>query len=89
MLVQFPQSQARMTVASEGLHAAIVDGRLRHPGDPELDRQVAAAVARRTRRGWRLGQGRAQRAGRHCDRLAMAVEGAQHRAEPVRLLGWI
>jgi hypothetical protein len=45
--VEFPQSHARMTVASEGLHAAIVEQRLRHPGHDALDRHVAAAVARR------------------------------------------
>ena len=53
-LVEFPQSHARMTAASEELHAAITEGRLRHPGDPDLDRHVAAAVAEPTGRGWRL-----------------------------------
>lgn len=43
-----------MTVASENLHAVIVEGRLKHPGDPELDRHVAAVVCKRTGRGWRI-----------------------------------
>jgi phage terminase large subunit-like protein len=88
-MVQFPQSHARMTVASEGLHSAIVERRLRHPGDARLDRQVADAVARKTGRGWRL-----KRAVRESQidavvALGMAVERASHRAEPARLLGWL
>jgi hypothetical protein len=31
LMVTFPQSPSRMTAASERLHAAIVEGRLRHP----------------------------------------------------------
>ncbi len=53
-LVEFPQSTSRMTAASEGLHAAIVEQRLQHPGHPTLDRHVANAIARPTGRGWRL-----------------------------------
>jgi hypothetical protein len=50
---------------------------------------VAAAVARDTPRGWRIDKphGRAQ-----IDALialAMAVERAEQRPEPVRLLGWL
>jgi hypothetical protein len=35
----------------ENLHRMIVEGLLPHPGDPDLDRHVAAAEA--TDRGWR------------------------------------
>jgi hypothetical protein len=42
---------------SEGLHAAIVESRLQHPGRPDVDRHVANAVALSTPRGWRLEQG--------------------------------
>ena len=31
-----------------------MEGKLTHPGDTELDRHVAAAVAKQTPRGWRL-----------------------------------
>jgi hypothetical protein len=46
-----------MTVASERLLAVIVERCLLHPGDPELDRHVASAVAKPTGRGWRLDKG--------------------------------
>lgn len=39
---------------SEKLHGLVIEQRLRHPGDPELDRHVANAVAKPTPRGWRL-----------------------------------
>ena len=65
---------------------AIVGQHLRHFGSPDLDRQVAAAIAKRTGRGWRLDH--AERSGQvdAVIALAMACERAQHRAEPVRLL---
>lgn len=88
-MVSFPQSHARMTAASEGLHAAIVEGRLKHPGDPELDRHVASAVAKPTGRGWRLDK--ASR-GVQIDAavaLAMCVERAEQRDPEPELVGWL
>jgi len=89
MTVEFPQSHSRMTVASEGLHSAVVEKRLRHPGHLDLDRHVAQAVAKKTGRGWRL-----DKAGRDAQidaliALAMGVERAQNKPEDVRLLGWL
>jgi phage terminase large subunit-like protein len=88
-MVQFPQSHTRMTVASEGLHAAIVERRLRHYGDAQLDRQIASAVARQTGRGWRLVQADRSAQVDAVIALSMAVERAQHVEEPARLLAWI
>jgi phage terminase large subunit-like protein len=87
VVVQFPQSHTRMTIASEGLHAAIVERRLRHRGGP-LDLHVAAAAAKQTGRGWRL----VKAADANIDAviaLAIACERAQVEAQPARLLGWI
>ena len=78
-----------MVPASEGLHAAIVEGRLRHPGHPDLDRHVANAIARATGRGWRLDK---SERGAQIDAvvaLAMATERAQYQPQPARLLGWL
>lgn len=89
-MVAFPQSHSRMVVASERLHAAIVERRLTHPGHPELDRHVADAVAKQTGRGWRLDP-----AGRGVQidaavALAMAVDRAGQPAQPAaRLLGFV
>ena len=85
----FPQSHARMTAASEGLHAVIVEQTLRHPGHPDLDRHVASAVAQATGRGWRL-----VKAARTLNidavvALAMSVERARDRPEPLQVIGWL
>jgi phage terminase large subunit-like protein len=88
-VVEFPQSHARMTVASEGLHAAVVERRLCHPGHEALDRHVAGAVARQTGRGWRLDKAARDTQIDAVIALAEAVERAQHQPEEVRLLGWL
>ena len=89
VMVQFPQSHARMVPASERLHSAVVEKRLRHRGEPELAKHVAGAIAKQTGRRWRLDK--AER-GAQIDAvvcLAMAVERAEARPAPVRLLGWL
>lgn len=53
-LVEWAQSETRMTICSENLHRLVTEQRLHHPGDPELDAHVANAVAKATPRGWRL-----------------------------------
>lgn len=88
VMVRFDQSHTRMTIASEGLHAAVVERRLRHHGDRRLDQHVASAAAKQTGRGWRL----VKADDAPIDAviaLAMAVERAQVEEQPARLLGWI
>lgn len=91
-MVQFPQNDSRLVPASERLSAAILERRLRHPGDPVLDAHVAAAVAKQTQRGARI----AHAGGRHSSNridaviaLAMALDRAENQPEPVRMLGWL
>jgi phage terminase large subunit-like protein len=88
-VVEFPQSNARMTAASERLYAAVIEGRLRHPNDPELNAHVAAAVARDTPRGWRLDKADRSAQIDATVAMAMAVEAVESRREPARLLGWL
>jgi len=89
-LVQFPQSHSRMVVASEGLHRAVVEGSLTHPGHPELDRHVHSAITKTTPRGWRLDKNRRDAQIDAVIALCMAVERAQAPAPPAaRLLGFI
>jgi len=79
-----------MVVASEGLHKAIVERRLTHPGDPDLDRHIHSAVARKTGRGWRLDKTRRSAQIDGVIALAMAVERATTPAPPrARLLGFV
>ena len=88
-MVEFPQSHARMVPASERLHAAIAECRLQHPGHPALDRHVADAITRPTGRGWRLDKSARDAQIDAVVAFAMAVERAEHRPAPVRLLGWL
>ena len=86
--VQFDQSHARMIPASENLHRVIVEGLLTHPGDPELDRAVAVAVARATNRGWRLDKMNDAAQIDAAVALAMACQRVAQRPPPVKLHGW-
>jgi phage terminase large subunit-like protein len=53
-VVEFPQSAARMTPATIGMHEALVNRQLTHSGDARLAQHVANAVARVDSRGTRL-----------------------------------
>lgn len=53
----FPQNHQRMVPASMGLHQLVIDGRLRHGGDPALTAAAAAATTQTTSYGWRLVKG--------------------------------
>jgi hypothetical protein len=60
------------------------------PVHPDLNRKPRAAIARHSRRGWRIDW--AGRGEDHVDgviALAMALDRAAHKPEPVRLLGWL
>jgi phage terminase large subunit-like protein len=61
-MVEYPQRNERMAPASARLHAAVSEGRLRHPGDEHLDKAAATAVAKLLPRGWRID--RADKGGR-------------------------
>ena len=52
--VTFPQSDSHMIPACERLYDAVVHKQLTHPDDPDLNAHVHAAIARRSRRAWRL-----------------------------------
>jgi phage terminase large subunit-like protein len=88
-MVAFPQSHSRMTAATEGLHSAVVEKRLRHPGHPALDRHVAAAIAVKTGRGWHLSKTARDAQIDACIALALAIETAGTRPQPVELIGWL
>ena len=53
-MLDWPQSNERVCPASQRLRDLIVDGKLRHPGDQDLDRAVEIASARQVPRGWRI-----------------------------------
>lgn len=89
-LVEWPQSETRMTVCSERLHGLVTEQRLRHPGVAELDRHVANAVAKPTPRGWRLTKAADAAQIDAVIALAMAAERASTPAPaPARFVGWL
>jgi phage terminase large subunit-like protein len=89
-MVEFPQRNQRVVPASARLHAAVTEGRLRHPGDPLLDRAAAQAVAKLVPRGWRVDRGRARDEIDPLTALMIAVDRAESpRAQGARVVGWL
>jgi hypothetical protein len=64
-------------------------GKLTHPGDPELDRHVAAAVANATNRGWRFDKMNDAAQIDAAVALAMACQRVAQRPPPVKLHAWV
>jgi phage terminase large subunit-like protein len=89
LVVAFPQHDARMIPASARLHAAVVEQRLTTPPDRELARHASDAIARHSRRGWRIDKPNQRANIDAIVALAMAVERAEQVPEPVELLGWL
>ena len=87
--VAFPQHDARMIPASARLHAAIVERRATLPADEEFARHAAEAIAKHSRRGWRIDKPNPRANIDAMIALAMAVERAEFKPEPVELLGWL
>ena len=78
-----------MIPASDRLYAAITEQRITLPDNPELARHAADAIARHSRRGWRIDKPAPRT---HIDgviALCMALERAEHKPEPVELIGWL
>jgi hypothetical protein len=78
-----------MIPASARLHAAVVERKLTLPNDRELARHASDAIARHNRCGWRIDKPNPRANVDAVIALAMAVERAEHRPEPARLLGWL
>ena len=74
-----------MIPASARLYAAVVEQRLTLPDDPELARHASDAIARHSRRGWRIDKPNPRANIDATIALAMAVE----RAEPTDGARWV
>ena len=70
-VVEHPQSPARMTPATAALYDAVVNGRLKHDGDPRLARHVANATPFQTRYGVQIRKGKD--AGKKIDLCVAAI----------------
>ncbi len=82
MMLEFPQTNARMAPASQGLFDAIVEGRIVHDGDRALKAHIAQAVARDSDRGWRLSKRHASKPMDGAVALALAVAVVDAPQEP-------
>ena len=85
----YPTNDSRMIPAASRLYDAVVGGNLRHPDVEALNRHVATAIARRTRRGWRIDKARD---GDRIDAviaMSIAVDRALEGVPEVRLVGWL
>src|SRR5215212_748287 len=88
-LTVFLQSDARMMPASAVLFDAITEQRITLPTSPELAQHAAGAIAKHTRRGWRIDKPNSRV---HIDgiiALCMAVDRHANQSAPAELLGWI
>ena len=84
LVVAFPQHDTRMIPHPPGLHAAIVEQRITLPDDQELAHHASDAIARHSRRGWRIDKPNPRANIDAIIALAMAVERAQEKPEPGR-----
>ena len=83
-------SQSRLIGMSEGLHSAVVSGRLVHPDHEVLNQHIADAVARSTPRGWLLDKSTDSAQIDAAVALAGAVARAdQQKPQPQGLVGWV
>jgi phage terminase large subunit-like protein len=67
----------------------VIEQRLKHPNDAVLNHHVSNTVAKDTPRGWRIEKAHSRAQIDAVVALAMAVERAEMKPEPVRLLGWL
>ena len=88
-VTQFPQTDARMVPASDRLYRAIVEKRIVLPDNEELRQHAAAAIAKHSRRGWRIDKANRVDNIDGIISLCMALEAAEAKPEPVELLGWL
>ena len=91
-VTHFPMTDTRTIPASARLHQAIVDGDLVLPDDRKLAEHAANALAKQSRRGWRIDKpGRSQSSGNIDGVVALMVafDIKENQPEPARVLGWI
>jgi phage terminase large subunit-like protein len=87
--VQMPQNNTRLVPASRDLYQTIVERRLTHGNDPDLNRHVAACVARDTPRGWRIDRPDRSTPIDGVVAMSMCVARASAPVPNVGLLGWV
>lgn len=85
----FPQQDARVLPASQRLYDAIVNEKLVLPDLPELAQHAAGAIAKHSRRGWRIDRPNPRVEIDGITALMMCLDRLENRPAPVELIGWI
>jgi phage terminase large subunit-like protein len=78
-----------MIPASDRLYRAIVEQRLTLPDNPELRAHAHAAIARHSRRGWRIDKSQRSDNIDAVIAMCMALEAAENQPAEFELLGWL
>ena len=85
----FPQQDARVIPASQRLYDAVINQRITVPDLPELAQHAAGAVAKHSRRGWRIDRPNPRVEIDGITALMMALDRLENRPAPVALVGWL
>jgi hypothetical protein len=80
---------AVLAVRRRRLYEAIVNANLTLPDLPELTQHAAGAIAKHTRRGWRIDRPNPRVEIDGVTALMMALDRLENRPAPVELLGWL
>ncbi len=75
-MVQYDQTNAIMCPASQRLYELVREGRVVHNGDETFRRQILAAVATETERGWRISKRKSRERIDACIAFCMAADRA-------------
>jgi hypothetical protein len=78
-----------MIPASDRLYRVIVEKRLTLPDNEELRQHAANAVAKHSRRGWRIDRANRSDNVDAIIALCMALDALEDQPAPVELLGWL
>lgn len=88
VMVEFPQSAARMIPACGNLYELIVNQVIAHDGDPMFADQIMSAAQRQTESGWRLSKGKSKRKIDAAIALAIASDRATSKQEVAPVPGF-
>jgi len=89
LVTAFPQTDVRMMPASDRLYRAIVDRRLTLPDNAELRAHAHAAIAKHSRRGWRIDKSQRSDNIDAVIAICMALDSVENQPPAVELLGWL
>jgi phage terminase large subunit-like protein len=76
LMVEFPQSPARLVPASKAFYDAVHDGKIKHDGDKVLRSHVTSAGSKPVAEGWRFSKAASRKIIDACICLVMGIEEA-------------